>query len=87
MYVALQQRHMSDTASQILSNILSRLTTKEISKCQLLALCEDNPPVTGGSPHKRPVLQKVFPHYDTMYYTLLKSILEVKKLNVLSNPL
>ena len=31
------------------------------SNCPVLVLCEGNPPVTGGSPHKVPVLQKSLP--------------------------
>ena len=43
---------------------LFRLTSKKIWKPALLALCEGNPPVTGGSPHKRQVMRKPFPFDD-----------------------
>ena len=32
----------------------------------MTGLCEGNPLVTGGSPHKRPVTQKMFPFDDVI---------------------
>ena len=40
---------------------LFRLTTKEHQRSALPALCEENPPVTGGSLHKGPVTRESFP--------------------------
>ena len=46
---------------QWLFNTLFRLTTKKYYRSALLSLCERNPPVIGGSPHKGPVTWKLFP--------------------------
>ena len=70
--VALQWRHnehrgVSD--HQLLDglfNYLFKLTSKKISKPPLPALCEGNPPMSGGSPHKEPVTQKAFPLRDVI---------------------
>ena len=62
-----QWHNKSVMASQIsgnregLFNSLFRLTSKQTSKPVLLALCEENPPVTCGSPPNGPVMQTVFP--------------------------
>ena len=39
---------------------LVQLTTKEMLKLHITALCEGNPPVPMDSPHKRPIIQKFY---------------------------
>ena len=45
-----------------LVNRLFRHRSKKISKHRVTGLCEGNPPVTGGSPHKGSVTQKMLPY-------------------------
>ena len=42
-----------------LLNHLFRRKSKETSKLPVNGLCEGNPPVTGGSPHKAPIMRKM----------------------------
>ena len=54
-----------------LFNSLFHLTTKEVSKPKLLALCEGNPPVTGGFPSQRASKGKpsmMWRHHDEHIY-------------------
>ena len=39
---------------------------KENIKLRVTGLCEENPPVTGGFPHKQPVTGKMFPFDDVI---------------------
>ena len=43
---------------------LFSLTTKNSSSCTLLALNAENPPVTSGFSHKRPIIWKMLPYHD-----------------------
>ena len=47
-----------------LLNRLSRRTSKKSSKLRVIGLCQWNPPVTGGFPHKGPVTRKTGPLHD-----------------------
>ena len=47
-----------------------RLTSKKTSKPVLLALCEGNPPMTGGFPSQGPVTRKPFPFDDAIIMKL-----------------
>ena len=45
---------------------MRRLKKTQTPKLCVTGLCEENPPVTGGSPHKRPVTRKMFPFDDVI---------------------
>ena len=45
---------------------LFRRRSKKTSKLRVTGLCEGNPPVTGGSPHKGPVRREMFPFDDVI---------------------
>ena len=47
--------------NNLLMQTLKMQTSKKTSKVALQALCEGNPPGTGGFPSQRPVMWKVFP--------------------------
>ena len=47
-----------------LLNHLFRRKSKKTSKFRVTGLCEGNPPVTGGFPHKGPVTRKMSPFDD-----------------------
>ena len=53
-------------STECLFNSLFKLTTKEHQTSALLALCDGNPPVTGGSQHRGPVTRKMFPFDDVI---------------------
>ena len=62
---------MSATVSEItsLSTVCSatnKHTSKRTSTLSVAGLCEGNPPVAHGSPHKGPVTQKMFPFDDVI---------------------
>ena len=71
-YATLQWRHNDrDGVSnyQCLESLLIRLVrrrSKNISKLCVTGLCGENPPVTGGFPHKGPVTRKLFPFRDVI---------------------
>ena len=52
--------------SILCSTVCSGADQKKISKFCVTGLCEGNSPVTSGSPHKQPVMQKVFPFDDVV---------------------
>ena len=57
-----------------LDRLLSRLfrrRSKKTSKFRVTGLCEENPPVTCGFPHKGPVPRKMFPFDDIIMTTYL----------------
>ena len=43
-----------------------RCRSKKTSKVCATSICEGNPPVTGGSPHKGPVTRKISPFDDVL---------------------
>ena len=43
-----------------------RLTTEKHKNSALLSICERNPPMTGGSPYKGTVMQKMYPSDDVI---------------------
>ena len=47
--------------SMVCSTIFIRRRSKKTPKLRVTSLCEGNPSVTGGSPHKGPVTRKMFP--------------------------
>ena len=49
-----------------LLNLLFRRRSKKTSKLRVTGLCKDNPPMTGGSPHKGPLMRKMFPFDDVV---------------------
>ena len=49
-----------------LLNHLFRCTSKKTSKLHVTDVCEGNPTVTGGPPHKGPVMRKMFPFDDVI---------------------
>ena len=49
-----------------LFNHLCELASNKTSKSALPVLCEGNPPVTGGFPHKGPITWKAFPLRDVI---------------------
>ena len=49
-------------------------------KLRVIGLCERDPPVTRGFPHKRPVTRKMFPFDDVIMAT---KIVDIFKLNCL----
>ena len=49
-----------------LLNPLFRRKSMKTSKLRDNVLCEGNPPVTGGFPHKGPVTRKMFPSHDVI---------------------
>ena len=51
----------------LLSRLFSR-RSKKISKLRVTGICEGNPPVTGGFPHKGPVTRKMFPFDDVVMW-------------------
>ena len=59
---------MSALASQItsLAIVYSGADQRKTPKLRVTALCARNSPVTGGSPHKRPVTRKMFPFHDVI---------------------
>ena len=64
---ALQWRHnerdgySNHQPCDYLLNRLFRRRSKKTSAFRLTCLCEGNPPMTDGSPHKRPVTRKMLP--------------------------
>ena len=54
-----------------LLNRLFRRRPKKTSKLRVTGLCEGNPQVTGGYPHKGPVMQKMFPYDDVIMMACL----------------
>ena len=58
------QRRFNSPETRLFIHPLFGLTSKKMSKPTLLALCEDQPPVTGGSPHKGPWTRKAFLFHD-----------------------
>ena len=48
------------TAYRLIAQPFVQAQIKENIKLRLTGLCEWNPPVTGGFPHKGPVTQKMF---------------------------
>ena len=73
----LQWRHNERNAistHRCLDYLLSRLfrcRSKKTSKLHVTGLCEGNPPVTGGFPHKGPVTRKNFP-FDNVIMAVRK---------------
>ena len=74
-FFLLQSHHISTAASKItgkwpvLINSFLGLTNKKKNQSSTsLALCEGNPPVTGGFPSQRPVMTEVFPCQDIFMY-------------------
>ena len=51
------------------SNDLLKQTSKKHKSSNFLALCEGNPPVARGFPHKRPVTREAFPCEDVIMNT------------------
>ena len=51
-----------------LLNRLFRRRSKKTSKLCVIGLCEGNPSVTSGSPHKGPTMRKMFPFDDVIMY-------------------
>ena len=49
-------------------NCLFMYTSRKKSKLRVTSLCEGNSPVTGESPHKRPVTRKKFPFGDVIMH-------------------
>ena len=49
-------------------NRLFKRRSNETSKLRVTGICEGNPLVTGGSPHKEPVTRKMFPFDDVILY-------------------
>ena len=76
---SLQWRHnerdgvMNHRCLDCLFNPLFRRRSKKTSKLRVTGLCEGNPPVTGGSPHKGPVIRKMFPFDDVILVLEKKS--------------
>ena len=62
-----QTKHQSSTSLAFVrestGHRLFRLSTK-IQNSTSLAPCEENPPMTGGSPHKWPAIQKSLPCHE-----------------------
>ena len=56
--------HLKLLATQLFVSQLVQAHIKKKSKLSPLALCEGNPPVTDGSPHRGPVMQKALTWYD-----------------------
>ena len=54
-------------------NRLLRWTLKKTSKLRVTGLCEVNPLVTGGSPHKGPVTWKRFPFDDVIMVCIMRN--------------
>ena len=72
---------MSAVASPItnlycLPNHLFRRRSKKTSKLLVIGLCEGNPPVTGGLPHKGPVTRKMFAFDDVIMWSKFHKRLE-----------
>ena len=70
-YVSSRRRQMTVMTSGItgqssLFNIFLWLTTMKHQRSALLSLCEGNPPVTGGFPHKGRVTRKMCPFDDVI---------------------
>ena len=56
--------------SVVCLTVCSGSDQRKKSKLRVTGLCEGNPPVTGGfSPHKGPVMQKMFPFDDVIMRT------------------
>ena len=68
----LQPRQMTTETSSftclpiVCSAVCTEWHQKKHQNSALLALCEDNLTVTGGSPHRDPVMQSVFPFLDVI---------------------
>ena len=54
----------------LLLNRLFRRKSTKTSKLRITCLCEGNPPVTGGFPHKGPVTRKMFPFEDVIMWSI-----------------
>ena len=71
--ISLQWRHNESVSNHRgLDCLLKRLFRRRPKKTSMLCvtgLCEDNPPVTGVSPHKWPVTRSMFPDDVTMITT------------------
>ena len=67
IYTSLQWRHnerdgfSNHRRLYCLLNRLSRRRSRKTSNFRVIGLCEGNPPVTGGCPHKGSVTRKMFP--------------------------
>ena len=75
--MALNEHHSISSHWQLgcLFYSLLRLTTRELQSSVILSLCEGNPPVEFkrqlmDSPHKGPVMQKVFPSHEIMVFAV-----------------
>ena len=65
-------------ASQITGDsiVCSFICSKKTSKLRITGLCEENPPVTGGSPLKGPVMRKMFLFDDFIMIVMNQVVVE-----------
>ena len=77
---SLRRRHITNKFSwftclpTVYSTVCTHWHQRKHQNSASLVLCEGNPPITGGFPHKGPVIRKVHPFHDAiMWPTWLKT--------------
>ena len=71
--------HLKSPASPLFAQPFVRRRSKQTPKHRVTGLCEENPPVTGGFPHKGPVTRKTFPFDDVIMVTWVMASFHLRK--------